>query len=613
MLRLSYSLLSSSLFDDYAPIRKWATNNNKAGKEFTRRALIEPIESDLSDLGKGIEQHAVVNRLEYEKERQHEDFFVVWNRIYQLASDVAPLIHPDYIYQVTEAFKRKYKDRKKRGKDAERSDTPADIVDSNQEELRMDSEYETFNYFKYLLQNGDPAKYVPKYADVQYVSNANRFMDRGELNPDQKVVNSEQRPFVVFLNSDMLELFVDWIKEEVVLEIPDQGGDQQQQRNNNEERNHDEEENLAQRRAKRKEILDVLREDERKHREEMAANYDKMNARQRRKMKEEHDDIINQLKQIEKEEFVPSQTSYRPFILVTGWNDPGPDDFLKGSQFLLKLPFLHKWWAQNCDQVSPGVLKELEEHGEKQSSGDDNNVLTSGGVQDDELIAIGAKNKMQCLPIGVDWHSVARGPRWGLPQLSALQQVERMHNLAKEKNFILSALSTPTLKQHHWSFLQRKNKIILDFALGSNTKTRFWTWFDLTFWNPVCNFGSFLTKSVWGATRDQVWQNYLDYRFVLSPPGNGYECHRTYEAIILGAIPIVQLHPRKELRPLIAQVYQDLPVVFVEDYSCATINWKNVEKWNKFAEEFWSNDVKVEKMKKKLSNRYWLQKIRGDY
>ena len=48
--------------------------------------------------------------------------------------------------------------------------------------------------------------------------------------------------------------------------------------------------------------------------------------------------------------------------------------------------------------------------------------------------------------------------------------------------------------------------------------------------------------------------------FVLSPPGNGVDCHRTWESIYLGAIPIVlkKYWPFSDL---------DLPVLAVEDWS----------------------------------------------
>jgi hypothetical protein len=48
-------------------------------------------------------------------------------------------------------------------------------------------------------------------------------------------------------------------------------------------------------------------------------------------------------------------------------------------------------------------------------------------------------------------------------------------------------------------------------------------------------------------------------KFVVSPPGNGYDCHRTWEAIYLGAVPIVL----KEYWPF--QKYR-LPVLVVDTW-----------------------------------------------
>ena len=44
------------------------------------------------------------------------------------------------------------------------------------------------------------------------------------------------------------------------------------------------------------------------------------------------------------------------------------------------------------------------------------------------------------------------------------------------------------------------------------------------------------------------------YRFTLSPPGNGVDCHRTWEALYLGVVPVVKAGP---LDPLLV----DLPVL----------------------------------------------------
>jgi hypothetical protein len=50
------------------------------------------------------------------------------------------------------------------------------------------------------------------------------------------------------------------------------------------------------------------------------------------------------------------------------------------------------------------------------------------------------------------------------------------------------------------------------------------------------------------------------FGFVASPPGNGIDCHRTWEALYLGVVPIVRRSPFYESFP-------GLPVLFVDDWS----------------------------------------------
>jgi hypothetical protein len=51
------------------------------------------------------------------------------------------------------------------------------------------------------------------------------------------------------------------------------------------------------------------------------------------------------------------------------------------------------------------------------------------------------------------------------------------------------------------------------------------------------------------------------YKFVVSPEGNGIDCHRHYEALIAGCIPII------EINPLTQEKYKDCPVLWTTDYS----------------------------------------------
>uniref|UniRef100_A0A7S3AY15 Exostosin GT47 domain-containing protein n=1 Tax=Haptolina ericina TaxID=156174 RepID=A0A7S3AY15_9EUKA len=53
------------------------------------------------------------------------------------------------------------------------------------------------------------------------------------------------------------------------------------------------------------------------------------------------------------------------------------------------------------------------------------------------------------------------------------------------------------------------------------------------------------------------------HRFVLSPRGNGLDAHRTWEALLVGAIPIVR---SSKLNPL----YDNLPILIVKDWNDVT-------------------------------------------
>jgi len=56
-----------------------------------------------------------------------------------------------------------------------------------------------------------------------------------------------------------------------------------------------------------------------------------------------------------------------------------------------------------------------------------------------------------------------------------------------------------------------------------------------------------------------VYHRNSRYRFALSPPGNGMDCHRTWEAMYLGIVPVVKSGP---LDPLLA----DLPALIVNQW-----------------------------------------------
>ena len=56
------------------------------------------------------------------------------------------------------------------------------------------------------------------------------------------------------------------------------------------------------------------------------------------------------------------------------------------------------------------------------------------------------------------------------------------------------------------------------------------------------------------------------YGFVASPPGNGVDCHRTWEALYLGVVPILK-------RSTFCDMFPDLPASFLDD-------WREILHWD---------------------------------
>jgi len=112
-------------------------------------------------------------------------------------------------------------------------------------------------------------------------------------------------------------------------------------------------------------------------------------------------------------------------------------------------------------------------------------------------------------------------------------------------------------------------------------------------------YGMFATKSFCYKTALQPFENYLidlaKSQFVLSPRGNGLDCHRTWEALLLGSFPIVT-------SSLLDPLYDDLPVVIVQDWNEITAEFLN-KKYEEMSQKTYNLD--------KLYVPYWNKLIRS--
>jgi hypothetical protein len=230
------------------------------------------------------------------------------------------------------------------------------------------------------------------------------------------------------------------------------------------------------------------------------------------------------------------------FTLLSGdedWSIPGS---FAHSQQLLDSPKLVYWFSQNLD-------------------------------------AAAHHPKLQVLPIGLDFHTISNGPRWGHEQATPAQQEAELERLR--------AGMPPT-----------EERQLLAHADFHFNKRKDQTWGDdrdsverALAKNPSVVFQARKLKRI------ELWREKTRYAFVVSPHGNGLDCHRTWESLVLGNIVIVK-------RSSIDALYAGLPVVIVDDWR--EIGAQSLARWHaEHAAAFHRPEVL-----ERLTNRYWIERAR---
>jgi hypothetical protein len=230
-----------------------------------------------------------------------------------------------------------------------------------------------------------------------------------------------------------------------------------------------------------------------------------------------------------------------PFYLVSGDSDLDVQkEGLSSKLFttLIESPYLLKWFAQNITETpSPKVVQ---------------------------------------MPIGLDYHTISNDPNhWW-----------KIHNEGSKPVEQESILND--LRKSMKPFDERTCKIF------SNVHHRLDRYGDRSsaigaLYNKpglIADAGTYLSRS-------QTWGEMCQHSFVLSPFGNGYDCHRTWEALCLGAIPIVRAKQFKSL-------FADLPVL-------------NVDEWSDVTQELLQNTIREFKQRtfnyEKLTLKYWTDQL----
>jgi hypothetical protein len=229
-----------------------------------------------------------------------------------------------------------------------------------------------------------------------------------------------------------------------------------------------------------------------------------------------------------------------PFVLVSGDSDIAmPQGAFSESEFhsFIENPMIAHWFCQNLMISHP---------------------------------------KLTHLPIGLDYHTISKVGEvhpWGAGKLPVDQ----------EKDLEEAIQQAPPMNERHLHCYSNFHHAT--FAIGSRGDRKEVVEKvpkEIVFYDPVFT------------SRDIAWNHQSFFSFVLSPRGGGYDCHRTWEALLLGCIPIVK---RSGLDPL----FQGLPVLIVKEWSDLTRDR---------LVEFLIQHSVTQYQKEKLLLSYWTQQFR---
>jgi len=181
--------------------------------------------------------------------------------------------------------------------------------------------------------------------------------------------------------------------------------------------------------------------------------------------------------------------------------------------------------------------------------------------------------KVTQVPIGLDYHTIAENKdhSWGA-QMSPLEQEQQLKAI-RNVSIPLEERQMQCYSNYHFT---KYPTVRNDREDAIKYLPR-----ELVFYQPF------------KTTRENCWKTQTNYVFVPSPHGNGMDCHRTWESLVLGNYVVVKTSP---LDPL----YCDLPVLIVND-------WREVdlplleETFRRFRETSFNYD--------KLTALYWKRLI----
>lgn len=132
---------------------------------------------------------------------------------------------------------------------------------------------------------------------------------------------------------------------------------------------------------------------------------------------------------------------------------------------------------------------------------------------------------------------------------------------------------------------ERTNKIYMNFSPNTNPIRRNW-------FNYLKDKIYVDSEMLGNGSNYYYYINKLkEYKFIVSPPGNGIDCHRNWECLYMGAIPIIKKSN------FTINIFSDTPTLLVDDYD--SINEGLLES------HYFNGEIE------KLSTIYWENKIKN--
>tara|TARA_R110002020_G_scaffold198216_1_gene399410 strand:+ start:2675 stop:3517 length:843 start_codon:yes stop_codon:yes gene_type:complete len=112
--------------------------------------------------------------------------------------------------------------------------------------------------------------------------------------------------------------------------------------------------------------------------------------------------------------------------------------------------------------------------------------------------------------------------------------------------------------------------------------------------NHITNKNGILMNS--NTSQEMYWDNIKKSLFVISPPGNGIDCHRIWECLYLQSVPVVKYHEA-------FSQFKHLPILFIDDWNQITVDFLRSKTENYINFDFNIPD---------LTLKYWKGKIGGN-